>query len=69
MLWITKTHTIQKINKNTHTNNYKGFNLFIQVGRGKEWGSYEKEGNIKEVEVLKVYLINNFFEKHNYIIM
>ncbi len=68
MLWITKTHTIQKINKNTHTNDYKGFNLFIQVGPGKEWGSYEKEGN-KNEEVLKVYWINNFFEQHNYIIM
>jgi hypothetical protein len=55
--------------KNTHINDYKGFNLFIQVGWGKEWGSYEKEGNIKEVEVLKVYLINNFFEQRNYIVM
>jgi hypothetical protein len=39
------------------------------VGRGKEWGSYEKEGNKNEEEVLKVYLINEFFEQHNYIIM
>jgi hypothetical protein len=38
------------------------------VGPGKEWGSYEKEGN-KNEEVLKVYWINNFFEQHNYIIM
>jgi len=69
MLWDTKTHTIQKINKYTHTNNYKGFNLFIQVGWGKEWGSYEKEGNKNEEEVLKEYFINNFFEQHNCIIM
>jgi hypothetical protein len=39
------------------------------VGWGKEWGSYEKEGNKNEEEVLKVYFINNFFEQHNCIIM